>query len=74
MSENLLIVFVKNIRLGKVKTRLAKTIGNEAAFHVYKELVAITEKATSELNCDKHIYFSDVIIETTWPNIVRMSN
>ena len=59
---------MKNIKLGKVKTRLAKTIGNQGAFEVYKELVQITENATDELIVDKHIYFSDVVIETKWKN------
>ncbi len=67
VNKNLLIVFVKNIILGKVKTRLAKTIGNDKAFFVYKELVKITEDATQEIkNCDIHIYFSDVVIKTKW--------
>ena len=68
MSKNLLIVFVKNIKLGKVKTRLAKTIGNQGAFEVYKELVQITENVTNELTLDKRIYFSDVVIDTKWKN------
>lgn len=68
MSKNLLIVFVKNIKLGKVKTRLAKTIGNQGAFEVYKELVQITENVTNELTVDKRIYFSDVVIDTKWKN------
>lgn len=68
MKKKLLIVFVKNNILGKVKTRLAKTIGDEAAFEVYKELVAITEKATSTVGYDKVIYFSDAIEETKWKN------
>ena len=67
MKKNLLIVFVKNILLGKVKTRLAKTIGDQNAFEVYKYLVEITERETNKLeNCDVHIYFSDVIIESKW--------
>ena len=68
MSKELLIVFVKNIKLGKVKTRLAKSIGNEGAFEVYKHLVEITEKATQKVKHEKHIYFSDVIIDEKWPN------
>lgn len=68
MNKNLLIVFVKNIKLGKVKTRLAKTIGNQGAFEVYKELVQITENVSNELTVDKRIYFSDVVIETKWKN------
>ena len=68
MKKNLLIVFVKNSILGKVKTRLAKTIGDVAAFKVYAKLVAITENATSKIAADKHVYFSDVIIPSKWKN------
>ena len=68
MKKNLLIIFVKNSILGKVKTRLAKTIGDVAAFKVYSKLVAITENATSTSTADKHIYFSDVIIPSKWKN------
>ncbi|WNH13468.1 TIGR04282 family arsenosugar biosynthesis glycosyltransferase [Thalassobellus suaedae] len=66
MNKELVIIFVKNIKLGKVKTRLAKTIGNLGAFEVYSELVKITETATSEIKADKRIYFSDTIMNTTW--------
>lgn len=68
MSKNLVIVFVKNNILGKVKTRLAKSIGNVGAFNIYSELVAITEKASTKTNADKHIYFSDVVIPSIWGN------
>jgi rSAM/selenodomain-associated transferase 1 len=68
-SENLLIIFAKNIVLGKVKTRLAKTVGDTAAFNVYRELIDITEKQSlSMVNCDVHVYFSDVKINALWPN------
>lgn len=67
-SENLLIVFAKNIVLGKVKTRLAKTIGDAEAFNVYVHLVEITECESLKMeNCDVHIHFSDVILKTLWP-------
>lgn len=66
MSKNLLIVFVKNIILGKVKTRLAKTIGDVGAFNIYYHLYSITEKESGKMNCDRHIYFSDVIIPSGW--------
>ena len=67
MTDALVIVFVKNLKLGEVKTRLAKTIGDVGAFEVYSELVGVTEKATQNLNCDKHIYFSNSISESHWP-------
>lgn len=68
MKDKLSIVFVKNIVLGKVKIRLAKTVGTQGAFEVYKHIVELLEIETSKLNSDKHIYFSDVIIEEKWPN------
>ncbi|GAA3636373.1 TIGR04282 family arsenosugar biosynthesis glycosyltransferase [Flavivirga jejuensis] len=66
MNKELVIVFVKNIKLGKVKTRLAKTIGNQGAFDVYSELVQVTEDATQNLQADKRIYFSDAVVDTKW--------
>ncbi|MBL4604940.1 MAG: DUF2064 domain-containing protein, partial [Flavobacteriaceae bacterium] len=66
MSKSLLIVFVKNIILGKVKTRLAKTIGDEGAFNIYSEPFGITERESQIVDVDKNIYFSDVIIPSKW--------
>lgn len=67
--KQLLIIFVKNIKLGKVKTRLAKTIGDEGAFEVYSQLVQITEKATENIAVDTVIYFSDTIINSNWNTV-----
>lgn len=66
MTKNLLIIFVKNPELGKVKTRLAKSIGDHAALNIYKKLISTTEKATSKLKADRHIYFSGVISNEYW--------
>lgn len=68
MNKTLVIIFVKNIKLGKVKTRLAKTIGNQGAFDIYTALVKVTEVATQELTADKRIYFSESIVENQWIN------
>jgi rSAM/selenodomain-associated transferase 1 len=65
-DKDLLIIFVKNIILGNVKTRLAKTIGAIGAFKIYAELVAITENASKKVTADKQIYYSDVIIPSKW--------
>ena len=43
MNKNIIIVFVRNPELGKVKTRLSKTIGNEDALKIYKILLKHTE-------------------------------
>jgi len=68
-NKQLLLVFAKNIVLGKVKTRLAKDVGDVMAFNVYRRLVEITEQETLQLeNTDLHIYFSDVVLNALWPN------
>jgi rSAM/selenodomain-associated transferase 1 len=68
MTKELVIVFVRNIKLGKVKTRLAKIIGNQGAFEIYSELVKVTEKATQRIKSDKRIYFSDSLENTKCQN------
>ena len=35
MPKKLLMIFVRNPELGKVKTRLAKTVGDKRALEVY---------------------------------------
>lgn len=71
-EKRLLIVFVKNAVLGTAKTRLAKTIGNDVAFEVYKHLMHVTEQATSGVkNCDVHIYFSSEKDPTRWTNYTQ---
>lgn len=68
-SKNLLIVFVKNAIKGHAKTRLAKSIGDDKAFEIYKELLSITERETSKVqNCKVHIYFSSELDESRWKN------
>ncbi len=57
-SKNLLLIFTRNPELGKVKTRLAKTIGDEAALDIYKYLLNHTKQVTKNLSCDKTVYYS----------------
>ncbi len=66
-STNLLIVLAKNGELGKVKTRLAKSIGDQQALEVYNYLFNYTERVIQRLvNCDVHVYFSDRILEENY--------
>ena len=58
----MLIIFVKNPELGKVKTRLAKTVGDEKALEVYYQLLAHTFDITNKLTCcDKAVFYSEFI-------------
>ncbi|TAN13714.1 MAG: glycosyltransferase [Chitinophagaceae bacterium] len=56
-TKNALIIFVKNPIKGKVKTRLAKTIGDDKALEVYQLLLKQTRKITGELECDKFVFY-----------------
>ncbi len=58
-----LIIFVKNFIIGKFKTCLAKSIGNEQALIIYKELVSFTLKISSKVNSHRIIYFSEYVEE-----------
>lgn len=61
VKKKLLLVFCKNPQLGKVKTRLAKTIGNEKALLIYQALLEKTADVLTQLNHDIHLYYSDKI-------------
>ena len=61
MNRSLLIIFVKNPVLGKVKTRLAATVGDEAALAVYFQLLKKTYEVTVPLPVDKIVYYSDFV-------------
>lgn len=64
-----LIVFVRHPELGKVKTRLAKAIGDEKALQVYQLLLAHTNQITINLNCQKFIFYTESIeVNDTWSN------
>jgi len=58
VSKNLIIIFTRNPELGKVKTRLAKTIGDEPALNIYKYLLEHTEKTIQNIASDKAVYYS----------------
>ncbi len=58
MSKNLLLIFTRNPELGKAKTRLAKSVGDETALEIYKFLLGKTKEVTQNLTCDKAVYYS----------------
>ena len=56
-----LIIFIKNPVIGKVKTRLAATVGNDLALVIYKKLIEHTLTIIKDVNADKYIFFSERI-------------
>ncbi len=63
MHKSALIIFIKNPVLGKVKTRLAATLGDEKALQVYHTLLEHTRKVALETAVDRYVFYSDVIEE-----------
>jgi hypothetical protein len=56
--KNLLLIFTRNPELGKSKTRLAKTIGDQTALEIYKFLLKRTQEIAVKVNADKAVYYS----------------
>lgn len=63
MKTNALLIFTRNPELGKVKTRLAKTIGDADALQVYKDLLQHTMEQTKNIACDKFVFYDNAIVE-----------
>lgn len=61
MQENLIIIFARNPKLGKVKTRLAKTIGDFATLETYKILMKHTANVVEKSNAEKIVFYSEYI-------------
>lgn len=62
-NKDVLIVFVKNLELGHVKTRLANFIGDQNALIIYEALVDKTRDTIKDLSVKKAIYYSKYIDE-----------
>jgi rSAM/selenodomain-associated transferase 1 len=62
-EKKLLLIFVKNPQRGKVKTRLAKTVGDEKAFKTYLRLLDFTIDVAGRVNAKKQIWYSSFIDE-----------
>lgn len=61
--SRLLIVFVKHPELGKVKTRLAATLGKEKALSIYKQLLEHTLSICKTVQADVQIFYTDDVIQ-----------
>lgn len=61
MKKEALLIFAKNPVAGKVKTRLAATIGSKEALCVYKQLLSHTVSVTEDLPFDKFVFYSNNI-------------
>ncbi|HZH95068.1 MAG TPA: TIGR04282 family arsenosugar biosynthesis glycosyltransferase [Flavisolibacter sp.] len=56
-----IIIFVRNPEWGKVKTRLAATVGNNKALEIYIQLLEHTLNITKDLAAHKYVFYADAI-------------
>ena len=62
-SKKLLMIFTRNPELGKVKTRLSKSVGDIMALDIYQFLLDKTKEVTQNISADKVVYYSEKITE-----------
>ncbi|MDZ4838369.1 MAG: TIGR04282 family arsenosugar biosynthesis glycosyltransferase [Bacteroidota bacterium] len=64
-----LLIFVKNAVKGNVKTRLAATMGSDAAYNIYQLLLTHTERCSRALLVNKIVFYADYLeVEDIWSN------
>lgn len=66
--KSTLLIFIKNPVAGKVKTRLARTVGDAEALRIYHILLEKTRAAALEAPVNRQLWYSDQIeIADDWP-------
>ena len=61
--KNTLLIFIRNPQLGKVKTRLARTLGDTEALRIYQILLEKTREAALGCNATRYLFYSDFMDE-----------
>ena len=60
---NILLIFIRNPELGKVKTRLARTLGDDEALRIYHLLLEKTRAAAIDCNAERWLMYSHFLDE-----------
>lgn len=68
-SNDALLLFVKNPEKGKVKTRLAKTMGDDMALKIYLALLGHTRNIALEIPSHRFLFYSSFVDQRDdWSN------
>jgi len=59
--KGVLLIFTKNPEKGKVKTRLAATVGDDRALLIYKSLLAHTRGVAKSISAKRLLFYSETI-------------
>jgi len=65
-SKQALIIFARKPTLGKVKTRLAATLGEAKALEIYSKLLAHTRAVIAKVDCDKYVFLTQEVTDDFW--------
>jgi rSAM/selenodomain-associated transferase 1 len=69
MHTEALIIFVRKPEQGKVKTRLAASVGEDEALRIYQLLLEHTKAVANQLDCDKYVFYASAIEpDDMWSN------
>lgn len=64
----ILLLFIRNPRLGQVKTRLARTVGDAEALRIYRILLEKTRQAALGVHAERWLYYTDATEQGDgWP-------
>lgn len=67
--KSALLIFIKNPELGKVKTRLAATVGNEKALEIFQKLLVNIHDKSLKVMADKFLFYSSFVDQNDiWEN------
>ncbi|MEJ2278029.1 MAG: TIGR04282 family arsenosugar biosynthesis glycosyltransferase [Candidatus Lokiarchaeota archaeon] len=61
MNKKASIILIRNPILGKIKTRLAKDIGEENTLKVYRILLDYTKSVVTKVDCARLLFYSEFI-------------
>ena len=70
MKKNALIIFVKNVIPGQVKTRLAATLGNDVAMDIYQQLLKNVNNKIQSLDAGKIVFYSEFVEDDIWDSSI----
>ena len=56
-----LLIFIKNPEKGKVKTRLAGTVGDDRALKIYQSLLAHTRNIALSVAAERFLFYSSFV-------------
>ncbi len=66
--SRILLIFIKNLRPGRVKTRLASSLGDAEALRIYRFLLEKTRRAAQAASVRRWLFYSDEIEQADdWP-------